>query len=466
MKEKYIDYIKEKLKDSFDVNIREITVKKGTIYGVFIDTLSDKKFISEHIFQSLMEDNEYTDINAVKEQILHANILGDVKSKEEAVMQILAGNVVLIFDFWNSAIYCEARNYPKRNVPESVKENVIKGSLEAFNESFIDNVGLIRKRVKNENLKFETLILGKKSNTTVAIVYIKGVAPEKLVNYVKNKVQNMNNDFVMNSNYIEEALEQQHTIFDTIGYTERPDKVSSRLLEGRVAIIVEGSPTVLTAPFFFIENLMASDDYYLNKYYAYAARIERWLAFFLSMFLPGLYIALTTHHFQLVPTEFIFRLGISRAGVPIPTVVEVLLMTFFFRLLREAGIRLPAPTGQTMSIVGALILGEAAVGAGLASQATIVMVSIVAISTFLIPNLYRAIGIWNNLILILAAMCGLPGFYTGVFILLAHMASLRSCGYPHLYPIGSMETLGYKDVIFRGDLNKISNILFDGDDNK
>ena len=466
MKETYIDYIKEKLKYSFDVQLREITVNKGKIFIVFIDTLSDKKYISEYIIQNLMENDNYTDKDTVKEQILHASIIEDIKSKEDAIIKILAGNVVLIFDFWNSAVYCEARNYPKRAIATSVKENVIKGPLEAFNESLVDNVGLIRKIIKNEDLRFESLVLGKKSNTSVAIAYIKEVAPDKLVNYIKNKVQNIDSDFIIDTNYIEEMLEQKGTAFDTLGYTERPDKVASRLMEGRVAVFVEGSPQVLTAPFFFIENLMASDDYYLNKHYVYSVRIERWIALFISMFIPGLYIALTTYHFQLVPTEFVFRLAISRAGVPFPTIIEVMLMTFFFRLLREAGVRLPAPTGQTMGIVGALILGEAAVGAGLASQSTIVVVSVVAICTFLIPSLYRGISIWNNVILILSALCGLPGFYTGVFIFIAHLSALRSCGYPFLYPIGTLETFKYDDKILRGDLNKISNTLFNEDDNK
>lgn len=468
MKDNYINYIREKLKDSFDVQIREIAVEKGKIYAVFIDTLSDKKFISEHVIMSLMKSDRhnYVDKDTVVERILYASIVGDVKSKEDAIIQILAGNVVLIFDFWNSAVYCEARNYPKRFVSTSIKENVIKGSLEAFNESIVDNVGLIRKVVKNEDLRIESLILGKKSNTSIAIAYIKKVAPDKLVNYIKNKLQNIDTEIVLDTNYIEEMLGQKGTAFDTLGHTERPDKVASRLLEGRVAVFVEGSPQVLTAPFFFTEHLMASDDYYLNRHYVYSVRIERWLALFISMFVPGLYIALTTYHFQLVPTEFVFRLAISRAGVPFPTIIEVLLMTFFFRLLREAGIRLPAPTGQTMGIVGALILGEAAVGAGLASQATIVIVSVVAICTFLIPSLYRPIAIWNNVVLILSALCGLPGFYTGVFIFIAHLASLRTCGYPYLYPLGTLETLGYNDNILRGDLNKISNTLFDEDDNK
>ncbi|MEA4825181.1 MAG: spore germination protein [Clostridium sp.] len=464
MSREYIDYLKSKLEDSFDVKFREIQVNEGKIYAVFIDNLSDKSFISEYIILPLIQSEKYVDIDSVKREILNANIVGDVESKEDAIMHILSGDLVLVFDFWDAVIFCEAKSFPKRGISDPKTENVIKGPQEGFNEVVVDNIALIRKRVKNENLRFESMIVGKKSNTTVVLAYIKGIAPDRLVGYIRDKINSMEEDFILDINYIEERLKSKGTIFDTIGYTERPDKAASRLFEGRVVVIVDGTPEVITAPYFFIENLMAADDYYSNKYFANAVRIQRWVAFFLATFLPGLYIALTTYHFSLVPTVFVFRFAIARAGVPFPTIVEVILMTFFFQLLREAGVRLPEPTGQTMSIVGALILGDAAVGAGLASQITIVIVSIASISTFLIPSLYRPISLWGLIILLFSALLGLPGFYMGFFTFIAHISSLTSCGYPFLYPLGTLESFKYKDEILRSDLNKISNNLFDRDD--
>lgn len=230
--------------------------------------------------------------------------------------------------------------------------------------------------------------------------------------------------------------------------------------------MVDGTSSVIIAPFFFIENLQAADDYYLNKYFTSISRLQRWIALITAIILPGLYIALSTYHFSLLPTVFVSRLANSRAGVPFPTIVEVIIMMVFFQLLREAGIRLPQPTGQAMSIVGALILGEAAIGAGLTSQTTIVVVAVSSISTFLVPNLYKAIVVWNSIILLFSSLLGLPGFYMGFFLLLSHLASLESCGYPYLFPIGTLQSYKLKDVFIRSSLNEISNTIFDKDENK
>lgn len=190
----------------------------------------------------------------------------------------------------------------------------------------------------------------------------------------------------------------------------------------------------------------------------------RILSFYLSTLLPGIYMAITTFHFSLIPTVFAIRLAIARAGVPLPTVIELLVMIFFFALLREAGIRLPQPIGNAMSIVGALILGDAAVGTGLASQSTIVIVALASISSFLVPKLYGAISLWNIVIIFLSSILGLPGFYIGFFMLISHMAGLESCGYPYLFPIGTLESFKFGDVFYRKDLNTISNSIFDKDD--
>ncbi|MCH5138597.1 spore germination protein, partial [Clostridiaceae bacterium UIB06] len=267
-------------------------------------------------------------------------------------------------------------------------------------------------------------------------------------------------------NYIEEELKCKKTLFDTIGYTEKPDIAASKLLEGRIAIIVDGTPFVLTAPYFFLENFQAADDYYLNRYYTNATRIIRLISFGLAILLPGFYVAIDAYHFALIPLVFIFRLAASRADVPFPLVLEVLIMSFFFQLLREAGIRLPQPIGQAMSIVGALILGDAAVGSGLASQSTVIVVALAAISSFLVPKLHSAIYIWVLIVILLSSLLGLMGFFSSIFILLAHAASLNSCGYPYLLPFATSNEFKYSDLVFRKDLKDISKNILYKDDNK
>ncbi|MGV8984493.1 spore germination protein [Clostridium sp.] len=463
-----IDYIKDKLKNSYDVKYHQIKCPVGIIYGVFIDDLCDSKFISEYIFEPLIEKNiETVDLDYIKKEVLPANSIGDINTKEEALYHILSGDVVLIFPFENATIYCEAKGYVRRGVGIPVTENVIKGPREGFTEAFVDNVSLIRRKIKNPALKFETMILGEKSNTVVVMCYIEGVAPKKLVDYIRKKVSNIKLEFILDTNYIEEELKNKHTAFDTIGTTEKPDVAASKLLEGKIGIIVDGTPFVITAPYFFVDNFQAPDDYYANKYFANLSRLTRVFSFFIASLLSGLYVAIACFHFSLIPTVFALKFTISRAGVPLPTVVELFVMTFFFQLLREAGIRLPQSIGQSMSIVGALILGDAAVGIGLASQSTVVIVALSSIASFLVPKLYGALSIWNLVIILLSSVIGLPGFYIGFFILVSHVAGLESCGYPYLFPLGTLETFKFGDVLYRKNLNEITNSIFDkGDSNE
>ncbi|MBU3090774.1 spore germination protein [Clostridium sp. CF011] len=460
-----IDYIKEKLKNSYDIKYREIETDMGIIFGVFIDDLCDSKFISEYIFNPLIQHKITTvDLEYIKKEVLPANSIGDINSNKEAIDHILSGDLVLIFSFANKSIYCEAKGYVRRSVGEPSTENVIKGPREGFTEAFVDNVSMIRRKIKNSDLKFEPIILGSKSNTVAVICYIEGVAPKKLVDYIRKKVTNIKLEFILDTNYIEEELKNKNTAFDTIGTTEKPDVAASKLLEGKVAIIVDGTPFVITAPYFFVDNFQTPDDYYSNRYFTNISRLIRVFSFFSATLLSGVYLAITTFHFSLIPEVIAVKLSVARAGVPLPTVIELLLMTFFFELLREAGIRLPQLIGQAMSIVGALILGDAAVGAGLASQSTVVIVALSSISSFLVPKLYGALSIWNIIIIVFSSVLGLPGFYIGFFIFISHMAGLESCGYPYLFPLGTLESFKFKDILYRKDLSKISNSIFDRDD--
>jgi hypothetical protein len=465
----YLQYIYSILGSNSDFKHRELKCNLGTINLFFIDNLCDSKFISEYIIAPFIKNNNIqANIESIKKEVLYSNSVGDIKTKEDSVTHVLSGDVVIIFDFITSVIYCEAKGFSKRSITTPETENVLKGPREGFNEAIMDNISLIRRKVKNPNLKVETQTLGYKSNTVVALLYIEGVAPCNLINYVKEKLKNIDMDFLLDINYIQEQLECKHTFFETIGYTEKPDIASSKILEGRITILVDGTPFAMTAPYFFMENFQMADDYYFNKYYANFTRILRILAFMISLFLPGIYIALTTYHFTLIPLEFIFRLAASRADVPFPLTLEVLLMTFFFIFLREAGIRLPQPIGQAMSIVGALILGDAAVGAGLASQSTVIIVALSAITSFLTPKLNTAMILWEFIVIFLSSLIGLMGFFTAFFVFCAHVGSLNSCGYPYCMPFITSEDFDYKDLAARDNLKVISkNILqIDKDEKK
>jgi hypothetical protein len=469
MKSVHIEDIKEKLKNNFDVKYREVKCDKGIIYVVFIENLSDSKFISEYMIAPLMANpDECCNIEKVKREIIVAAITENVNTSDEAVMHILSSDVVIVFSFLNRAIYCSAKGFSKRAVEIPITETVIKGPREGFVETIDDNISAVRRRVKTPNLKIEHYILGENSQTSAALLYIEGISPEKLVNYIRDKLNKIistnKSGFILYANYIQEELSSKSTGFDTIGYTEKPDVAASKLSEGRVAVIVDGTPFAITAPYFFIENFQATDDYTFNKPFANMGRILRWMAFILSTLVPGLYLALVTFHFKLIPSTYIFRMAIFRAGVPVPTAVELLYMIFFFQIIREAGVRLPQPIGPTLSIVGALILGDAAVTSGLASQVTVVVVAITSISSYLVPKISAGVFIWNVIIIFFSSILGLPGFYTGFVVFVSHLASLTTCGYPYLYPLGTLRSFKFKDVILRGDLNKISSNILNGDE--
>lgn len=465
---KDVEYVKKRFEGAFDVKYREIMTSLGLCTLVFIDDLCSVQFISEYIVTPLgKKDYKCWSVEDVIPNVLGINIASYAKDVEDAILHVLSGDVVLLFNDHEKIIYCEVKGFVRRGVGIPVTESVVKGPREGFTELFVDNVSLIRRKIKNSDLKFEPIYVGNRSQTVVCISYIKGIAPDYLIEHVKEIVNKLDLKFILDTNYIEDALRKKKSVFDTVGYTEKPDEVAAKMLEGRVAILVDGTPFVITVPYFFLENFQAPDDYYLNKYFVNFTRVIRWIAFFLATFMPGLYVAILTHHFALIPSLFVFRLAVSRAGVPLPTIVEVLIMMVAFQLIKEAGLRLPQPIGGAMSIVAGLILGDAVVGAGIASRITIIVVAISTLSYFLTPKLYGAMSIWSLIITVVSSMFGLPGFFIVALVLIAKLADLDTGGYSYLFPLGSVETYKFKDIIFRGDLRHISQHVVEkgGEDN-
>lgn len=458
-----LQYIEEKLKNSFDVKYRPVQTVLGKATLVFIDDLCNSEMISEYVVAPLRGSDDFecngdkiTTVQQIIEAVLDINATDIAKDRDDAIMHILSGDPVIVFDDYKEMIYVEAKGAPVRGVGIPETESVLKGPREGFNELIVNNVALIRKRIKNPNLKFEAVVVGEESKTSVAIGYLDGIAPKELVESIKEKVKGLDLRFIFDTNYIEDALKEQNSFFDTVGYTEKPDEVGAKMLEGRVAILVDGTSFVVTVPYFFLENFQMPDDYYLNKYYTNFNRILRWLAFFVATMMPAIYVAIITYHFDTIPSLFMFRLAVSRAGVPFPTFIEVLLMMLAFQFIKEAGLRLPQPIGGAMSIVSGLILGEAAVGAGIASRITIIVVALSTLSYFLIPKLYGALSFWALVLVGFSSVFGIPGFLCGCLLLLTQLSELDSVGYQYLFPVGSISEYRFKDVILRGDLGRIS----------
>ncbi len=336
-----LNYIKERFEGCFDVKYRDVKTIIGDGTLVFIDDLCNGQWMMEYLILPLrgfgeLKDSSIKNPNDLLEKVLDISATGVVKDLDDALMHVLSGDVILILKNFKEIIFCEVKNFPRRGIGIPETEAVLKGPREGFNELIVDNVALIRRRIKNPNLKFETVVLGEESQTAVAIAYINGVAPKELVNKVKDTLKKLDLRFVLDSNYIEANLKHQNSFFDTVGYTEKPDEVAAKIFEGRIGILVDGTPFVITVPYFFLENFQMPDDYYINRYYTNFNRVLRWFAFLIASFLPGLYVAIITYHFSMIPSLFVFRLAVSRAGVPLPTVVEVFIMMVAFQLIKEA----------------------------------------------------------------------------------------------------------------------------------
>jgi spore germination protein KA len=310
----------------------------------------------------------------------------------------------------------------------------------------------LRKRIKTPNLWLEEYILGSLSRTKVGIIYIKGLASEELVQEVRQRVSRIKIDAIIGSGYIEDFIEDNpFSIFPLLFQTERPDRVAGCLLEGRVAIITENTSFVLVAPMDFTMLLQAPDDYYEKMYIGSFLRILRYFAFGISVFLPGVYVAVIVFHNELLQAQLLLRIAAAKEGVPFPVVAEVFLMEILFELLREAGIRLPRAIGPAISIVGALVLGDAAIRAGLVSPPVVIIVSLTAIASFTVPNF--AFGIAARLLrfifIFLGGAFGLFGIQFGGLLILSYMSSVRSFGYPFLAPVAPLIIQSFKDLAFR-----------------
>ena len=313
--------VRQKLSDNYDFKSREISCGREKAVLMYISSLCDTDYISTNIIKPLSEFKNHTLTPQLIREQIYAGSLGNIEDAEAAIQSLLTGSTVVVFPSIDFALYCESRRIAQRPVEKTEMDASLKGSKESFNESIADNTGLIRKRVASSDLKIIKINLGTVSNTEVVIFYMQSAAPAELVKHIQEKLSRMRNDLILSGYYIAEALKTDKSLFDTAGYTEKPDTLVSQIFEGRVAILVSGTPFAVTVPHFFIENFQSTDDYYSNRYETAFIRLIRIVALLTSLLLPALYVTLTTEHFSLIPTTFIFKLAVSRAGVPFPTVV-------------------------------------------------------------------------------------------------------------------------------------------------
>ncbi len=440
---------------------KEPTIKAGLLY---FDGLVQRSAIEDHILKPLMLEIEKISpeflsiyeaqdmLNSVQNRILSTVDLDTINTFDEVCHHISSGDTVLIIDGYTPALVADTRMWETRAVETPENEIVIFGPKEGFNETLRINTAALRRRIKSTNFKIESFVIGRITKTDVVLCYINNIAPEGLVNEVRKRLNNIDIDAVLDTGYLKEFIaDNTSTMFSEIEHTEKPDRVCGHLLEGRVCIMVDGSPMAIVTPISFPQYLISSEDYYTHYVPASLFRILRAGALFMSLLLPSIYVALITFHHEMIPTSLYLTILATRQGVPFPPFLEALILEATFEMLREAGIRLPRAVGPAVSIVGALIIGDAAVRAGLVSTPMVVIVAFTGIASFVMPayNAGIIIRISRFGFLFSGAILGFLGIMVALGLFLTRMVSLTSLGQPYMAPIAPFNRAQMTDILIR-----------------
>ncbi|MFJ7684115.1 spore germination protein [Peribacillus butanolivorans] len=460
-----IQHVKQQLGNSGDIMIREIQIGKEGIFKAcifytdgLVDTSSIQNFIMESLMLDINPDQEQmisyqqNVLQVLKGRILAVGDIQDVTEFSSLFTSLLSGDVILLLDGYAQGFTIGMRGGKDRGVMESTTETVVRGPKEGFTENLRTNTALIRRKIKTPRLWLETKKIGNLTKTDVAIMYIDGIVNDKVVEEVHKRLDRIDIDGILESGYIEELIQDEtHTPFPTMYYSERPDVIAAELLEGKVAILVDGTPIVLVVPALFVSFIQSAEDYYQRADIATLIRLLRFFTIIIALLGPSLYIAITTFHQEMLPTRLLISLSAQREGVPFPAFFEALMMEVAFEILREASLRMPKAIGQAISIVGTLVIGTAAVEAGIVSAAMVIVVAITAISSFVLPSftISMSIRMLRFPMMALAASFGLFGIIVGVIALVLHMCSLRSYGVPYMSPFAPFIGEDMKDTLIR-----------------
>lgn len=420
----------------------------------FADGMVNTEIINENIISPIVSSSLIKSgnkaIHILQYQIIIANQISKTDSLVKLVEAIINGDTVLFVDNSPEALIINTKGWKTRAIEEPPSEKILKGPREGFTESVIVNLSMIRRRIASNNLRFKFVILGKETRTKACICYIEGIVNEKILDELYKRLQSFDIDGALGSNYLQEFIKDEPlSPFKTIGNTERPDVVSARLLEGRIAIILDGTPAAITLPYLFIEYFQSSEDYYLNFYFGSIGRLLRILGFIITTSVPAIYLALVTFHQELIPTPLVLSISAARQGVPFPTVVELIGLLTVFEILREAGTRMPTYIGQALSIVGALVLGQAAVQARFVSAPIVIIVALAGITGLMIPTLTGISIIARTTLLLLSSALGLYGYVFGMLGIGIHLFSMRSFGVPYMANVTSLKLQDLKDTFIR-----------------
>ncbi|MBP1936751.1 spore germination protein KA [Paenibacillus sediminis] len=449
--------LKELFADCSDMVYRDVNVEEGRpAFLAYIEGIADANSIKDHMLRPIIiglireeTEEDYEPIDLKRISLPQVSRASTWKEVSEA---LLSSSAVLLVDGSKEALSFNVKLGVRRGVEEPQTESVIRGPREGFTETLRVNTALLRFKIKTPSLKMAGMVIGKQTKTDIVLCYIEGLADEKIVQEARKRLKNIDIDGVLESGYIEELIEDNpYSPFPQMQYTERPDTVAAQLLEGRFAILIDGTPFALIAPVSLAQLLQASEDYYERFFIATLIRWLRYTFILIALFLPGLYIAVTTFHHDMVPTTLMLSIAAARESIPFPAIVEALMMEVSFEALREAGVRLPKTVGQAVSILGALVIGQAAVQAGIVSAPMVIVVSLTGIASFTIPkfNLAITVRMLRFTVMILAAVFGMFGIIIGVIWIAVHMVQLKSFGVPYLSGLTPYQPRSFKDILVR-----------------
>lgn len=455
--------LEELLGANFDVVLRPLTSPAGQeLLVVFADGLVKSGAIAENVVRPLLgycaprEKLGLRDIGNIKKRVLSAVDVRESEKWEEVVGACLRGDTALLLDGVPRALIIQTRGWPQRGVEAPRSRQAVRGPQEGFTETLLANAALLRRKLRDPRLVLESFEVGSMSHTDVCVAYLDGVAKEGLVEKVRARIAAIDVEYVLESGHVEQLIEDgPRSIFATVGNSEKPDEVAAKLMKGRVAVLVDGSPFALTVPFLFVEKFRTGEDYYARPYYANLLRVLRMGAYLLAILLPALYVALLTYHQEMIPDEFLGVLIRAAQGVPLPVAAEVFLILLLYELLREAQLRLPVALSSTVGIAGVLIIGDAAVAARLISGPAVVVGAMTFIAAATVNTAMDEIVLLRLIMLVLASLFGIYGVLAGQLMALAHLCALHSFGTPYLLPLAPFSRRGMRDGILRGHIGHI-----------
>lgn len=446
---------------SQDIKIREAVISGRKAAVLLCDGMVNSVQLSELVMNPIMRStvktkSAFEHYTVIRDSVTNAVEQDEVNTVEDVELYMMSGFAVFLLDGVASAMVMGIQGWAKRSIDEPGNEAMAKGAKEGFIESLNDNVALVRKRLKTPDLKFEMMKLGKDAKTNVTVAYMENKADPKIVEEVKARLQSIPGDAIIDYGCIQPYLDTNRlSFFTAVGNTERPDTLSSKLLEGRVAVMIDGTPFALIVPYLFTENFQTLDDYDNRPYFATFIRVLKFLAFILSMLVPGVYVAIGTFHQELFPSMFLFDVATAEFHTPFNLMVEALLIHFLYEIMREAGLRLPKTIGHAVSIIGAIVIGDATVSAGLIGAPMLIVVAVTAISSYVVYPLYEPVALLRFLFIVIGGTMGIYGIMVFVAVLMVNLASISPYGVPYTSPLTPFDPQSMEDTVLRAGWKRL-----------